>query len=84
MLLQPLTYEELRQALLLCQGKDFAAGVLDDRSLQALIGLGVVVRVGEGLYEVTSHGQRLQRQLERGVRVPELEPEPPRPSYGVL
>jgi hypothetical protein len=79
-----MTYDELRQAILLCQGKDFVTGVLDDRSLEALIQLGVVVRVREGVYEVTSHGVRLLKQLERGVRIAEFEPEPPRPTYDAL
>ena len=84
MLLLPLTYDELRQAVLAARGKNLAVELLDDRSLAALIELGILVRIGAGLMEVTSHGERLYVRLQRGEHLRELEPPPPLPTYGPL
>jgi len=80
-MLEPLAYEELRRAVLLCRSENIVAGTLDSESLEALIDLGIVVPVGEGAFEVTSHGQRLYRRLERGEHARELDPPPPAPNY---
>ena len=82
--LLPLTYDELRQGILTARGKNLAVELLDERSLQALIELGILVRVGDGLVEVTSHGERMHRRLLLGEHLPELDPEPPRPNYDLL
>jgi hypothetical protein len=81
MSLPPLTYDELRQAILAVHGENLAVELLDARSLQALIELGILVRVGGGLMEATSHGERLYHRLQRGEHATELDPEPPRPVY---
>ena len=78
---EPLTYEELQRAVLSCHGEIVVAGTLDDRSLQALIELGIVVPVGKGAFEVTSHGRRLYGRLQRGEHARELDPPPPLPTY---
>lgn len=82
--LPPLTYDQLRHAILAARGKSLTVELLDDRSLAALIDLGILVRVGGGLIEVTSHGERLYVRLQRGERLHELEPSPPLPTYGPL
>jgi len=84
MQLSPLTYDELRQAVLAAHGENLAVELLDDRSLAALIDLGILVRIGGGLIETTSHGERLYLRLQRGEHLRELEPPPPLPVYGPL
>ena len=79
-----LTYDQLRQAVLVAHGCNLAVEALDDASLAALIDLGILVRVGGGLIEVTSHGERLYVRLQRGEHLRELESPPPLPTYGPL
>lgn len=75
------SYEDLRQAILITHGPNLAAGALDDHCLYALVELGVLVHIGGGLIEVTSHGQRMHRRLQLGEHIAELDtqPELPRP-----
>jgi len=82
--LLPLTYDELRQAVLAVRGKNLAVELLDDRSLAALIDLGILVRIGGGLMEATTHGERLYVRLQRGEHLRELDAPPPLPTYGPL
>jgi hypothetical protein len=72
MTLKP-SYDDLRQAVLAAHGETLAATLLDDRCLRALIDLGIMVRVGGGLIETTSHGDRVYRRLERGEHLTELD-----------
>ena len=75
------SYEDLSQAVVLLQAKNLTAGSLDEHCLSALVDLGVVVHVGGGLIEATSHGNRMHRRLLLGEHVKELDtqPELPRP-----
>ena len=82
--LLPPTYDQLREAVLVAHGKNLAIELLDHRILAALIELGILVRVGGGLIEATSHGERLYVRLQRGEHLRELEPAPPLPTYGPL
>jgi hypothetical protein len=84
MLLLPVTYDELRQAIMIAHGKNLAVELLNERSLAALIELGILVRIGGGLMEVTSHGERLYVRLQRGEHLRELEPPPHLPVYAPL
>jgi hypothetical protein len=76
-----LTYDQLRQAVLTAHGECLAVELLDAACLEALIDLGIVVRVGGGLIEATSHGLRLHGRLQRGEHLKELDPQPPPPVY---
>lgn len=81
MLPEPLTYEDLRHAVLWAHGDNLQADLIDRRSLEALVELGILVHVGGGLIEATSHGQRIYQQLQKGQHATELDPQPPRPVY---
>lgn len=74
-------YEDLRQTILAARGPNLAAGSVDEHCLNALIDLGVMVHVGGGLIEATSHGHRMHRRLVLGEHIAELDtqPELPRP-----
>jgi hypothetical protein len=75
------SYEDLRQAVVLAQEKNLTAAAIDQHCLNALVELGVVVHVGGGLIEATSHGHRMHRRLLLGEHIAELDtqPELPRP-----
>jgi len=78
---EPLTYEDLRQAVLWAHGENLKAELLERRTLEALIDLGILVHVGGGLIEATSYGDRIHRRLQNGEHATELDPAPPRPVY---
>jgi len=44
-----LDYDDLRHAVLAAHGANLQAGMLERRSLEALIDLGILVHVGSGL-----------------------------------
>jgi hypothetical protein len=73
------TYESLRDAILAAHGPNLNATLLQNDCLQALVELGIVVRVGDGLIAATSHGERIHRRLKRGEHIAELDPPPDRP-----
>jgi hypothetical protein len=79
--LNPPSYDDLRLAVIAVQGKSPSAAAVDGRCLEMLVNLGIVVHIGGGLIEATSHGQRLHTRLQRGEHLTELDPAPPPPSW---
>jgi len=68
------SYDDLRQAVLAARGDNLMVGLIQSDCMQALVELGVLVHIGGGMMETTSHGDRLHRRLQRGERIAELEP----------